>query len=469
MASVALINPWNFHEEGIAYRSEQLMHIWRNPPMGLVLLATELCEVGHDVTICDLERDLVVNGGDLQATLAGLRKSLEKIQPDFVGVTILSVRYLEAQRIVELCDKLRCNMAHNPKIVVGNIHSTVEPEATLRDNPAVDVAFVGEADKPFLHLVNGEPIEEISGVAFRQDKSIVVKPPWYAPNLDELPFPNWNFIDVEFYTAPSYAAHARTKRPAHSLDIIISRGCPYRCTFCAYNKMRYRWNSPEYVVKNIEYMLDNFNIDSMYFLDSSIGNNRKQLEAICKILIEKGLNNRFHWSANMRCNQVDEELLRQMWRAGCRKLFYGFESGSQRVLDAMKKGCTVEQNEKVAHLHRKLEFPYHASMIMGFVGETVEDLEMTLRWLERARPPIVGVNTYVPLPGSEDYYELKKTGKVKVEDPRIWRMIGEVNNPNAPIFCNIPSALFWKYFDEMKALAEKLRREAQNSRMWKEM
>ena len=134
----------------------------------------------------------------------------------------------------------------------------------------------------------------------------------------------------------------------------------------------------------------------------------------------------------------------------------------------MKKGCTVEQNEKAACLHAKLGFPYHASIIIGFLGETVEDLEMTVRWLERVRPPIVGINTYVPLPGCEDYHKLKMTGRIKVEDPRIWRMIGEVNNPNAPNFSDVPSTILLRYFNEMKALAENLRREAQNSQIWRE-
>ena len=171
--------------------------------MGLVVLATELYDAGHDVTICDLERDLVVNRGDVKVTLARLQKLLEKKQPDFVGITVLSVRYLEAQRIIDLCDNLRCNMAHHFKILVGNIHPTVEPEATLRDNPAIDVAFLGEADKPFLYLANGQPIEQIPGIAFREDKGIIARPPWYTPSLDELPFPDWNFIDVEFYAAPN--------------------------------------------------------------------------------------------------------------------------------------------------------------------------------------------------------------------------------------------------------------------------
>lgn len=468
MASVTLIHPWNFHDEGVRYGAEELKHVWRNPPMGLVVLATELRDAGHEVAICDLERDLVINGGNVKAALKGLSDCLEKMQPDFVGITMLSVRYLEARRIIRLCDELRATAEHRFEIVVGNIHATAEPDMTLRDNPAIDAACLGEADKPLIDLVNGQPVEGLAGVAFRDHRKIVVKAPWCAPNLDELPFPDWNLIDVAFYSAPNYAAHGRMTRAARSLDIVASRGCPYQCRFCAYNKMKYRWNSPEYVVRNIEYMLNNFNIDSIYFVDSSIGNNRKQLQAICEIIIERDLNERFFWSANMRSNQVDEELLMLMWQAGCRKLLYGFESGSQRILDAMAKGCTVEQNEEAARLQSKFGFPYHASMILGFPGETVDDLEMTLAWLGRVRPPIVGVNTYVPLPGSEDYYTLKTTGKINVENPRVWRTIGEVNARDSPIFSSVERGTFWRYFDKMQRLTKELSDEARDSQRWKE-
>ena len=463
MASVVLINPWNFHEENVRYTHERLQHIWRNAPLGIVLLATELRQAGHEVAVCDLERDLVINSGDLEITLAGMRRTLEKLQPDFVGVTVISIRYLEARRIINLCGEIRESAKGPFKIVAGNIHPTSEPELTLMDNPCLDAVFLGEADEPFCTLVSGTPIERVPGVALKQGKIVVRRPRWTASNLDALPFPDWNFVDTGFYAAPNFASHGRWLRPARSLDIICSRGCPYRCTFCVYNKERYRFNSPSYVIANIEYMLDNFDIDSIYFLDSSIGNSRQQLIDICRAITSRGLNSRFQWSANMRPNQVDEELLKLMWEAGCRKLLYGFESGSQRVLDAMKKGCTVEQNDQVVQLHRKLRFPYHASMIMGFPGETKEDLEMTLRWLRSVRPPLVGINTYVPLPGSEDYVRLKMSGRIEVRDPYVWRLVGEVNNRNSPIFSNVSPKVFWEYFEKLNALASELGNDAESS------
>lgn len=456
MATILLINPWNFHDEGICYSNTQLQRIWRDPPLGLVQIATELHDIGHDVVVCDLERDLVNNRGDVELTMSQLRIKLREIEPDFVGIGFLSVRYLEAQKIIQLCDEIRSEMRRPFKICAGNIHATSEPELTLADNPPLDVIFLGEADNTFLEWVNGTPMEQISGIAFRKNDTIIIKGRGIISEIDNLPFPDWNFIDVNFYTAPTYTGKSPDRSvPARSLILISSRGCVYNCSFCVYNKPKFRYNSPEYVVKNIEYMLDNFSIDVINFVDSSIGNNYTHLTGVCNEIIKRGLNKRFRWTANMRANQITEDILKLMWKAGCRKLLYGFESGSQRVLDLMKKKLTVEQNTYAVRLHRKLGFPCVASMIIGFPGETVDDLERTLKWLQSVRPHYVGINTYVPLPGSEDYFRLKSEGKIDIKNPYTWRVIGEVNVRNRLIFSDVPEEMLWKYFNEMTRISSR--------------
>jgi radical SAM superfamily enzyme YgiQ (UPF0313 family) len=453
VATVLFVHPWNFHEEGVKFSPTDLRHAWRSAPLGVVQLATEVRAAGHTVQICDLERDLVRNGGDLPKTLDGLVASIERLRPDVVGVTVLSVRYLEAKKIVHLCGELRSTSGLRFKVVAGGVHPTCEPGSMLEDNPALDVVFAGEADGPFPGWLTEYRNAETPGIAFRSKSRVVVNPPWHVPDLDQLPFPDWSLIDLDLYAAPSRTVHGQHREAVRSLDIVTSRGCAYRCHFCAYNNAKYRCNSPTYVVDHLTKMLDTYAIEAIYFLDSSMGNNRVQLESICMKIIESGMASRFIWSANMRANQVDESLLRLMWRAGCRKLLYGFESGSQRILDAMNKKCTVADNERAAALHKELGFPYHASMIVGYPGETVEDMEMTIRWIEKVRPPLVGINTYVPLPGSQDYANLKKAGRIAVSDPRAWRLLGEVNNRESHIYAEMPADTFWRLYDRLVDLA----------------
>ena len=268
--------------------------------------------------------------------------------------------------------------------------------------------------------------------------------------LDELPFPDWSLVDYRFYAQPS-RGKIKT-RYTSSLDLIMGRGCVYKCTFCAYPTLSaVRFHSAEYLVEQVAYMHRAFGVDSVYFTDSTIGNNRKLIVQFSELMIARGLADTVEWHANIRPNQVNEELLRLMWRAGCRFLFYGFESGSQRVLDLMAKGCKASDNVRAAALHEKLGFPYHASMLLGFPGETEADLLETLAFMRQCKTPSIGVNWYVPLPGSPDYDRLKGAGVLDVDDPRLWRRIGEVNGSR--IYADVEEGRFRELFAEAERIA----------------
>jgi radical SAM superfamily enzyme YgiQ (UPF0313 family) len=265
-----------------------------------------------------------------------------------------------------------------------------------------------------------------------------------------LPFPDWSLCDYKFYAYPSFG---KIKfRSSRSLDMIMGRGCPYKCTFCAYNALSaVRFYSAEYLVEQMEYMASEFDIDGVYFTDSTIGNNRRLIREFCELMIQRGTAQHVEWYANIRPNQVNEELLKLMWRAGCRFLFYGFESGSQNVLDLMVKGLPVEANYRAAELHNKLKFPYHASILLGYPGEREEDIFATFEFLRKTQPPIIGINWYVPLPGSPDYDKLKAEGVIVTEDPWEWRRIGEVNG--ARVYADVPESRFRELFAEAERMA----------------
>ena len=194
-----------------------------------------------------------------------------------------------------------------------------------------------------------------------------------------------------------------------------------------------------------------FGIDSVYFTDSTIGNNRRQVEQFSELMLQTGLANSVHWFANIRPNQINEKFLQLIWRAGCRFLFHGFESGSQRVLDLMVKGMKVEWNYIAAELHNKLKFPYHASIMLGYPGEREEDVMQTFDFLRKVKPPMIGINEYVPLPGAPDYDLLKSKGILDIEDPQEWRRIGESNASR--VYADIPEARFRELLLQARAFA----------------
>jgi anaerobic magnesium-protoporphyrin IX monomethyl ester cyclase len=398
------------------------------------------------VLIVDMIRDLVVFKGDVNASLDKLAREIKQFRPDIIGFGFFSIHYFEVKRAVEVARKACDEVGLKPMFIAGGIHASTEPHSTICEL-GFDYSFVGEADLGIVRLADGVRPEAVAGVVgpatTQHRKGDQAEP------LDSLRFPDWSLCDYGFYAFPSFA---KTKfQASRSLDMIMGRGCVYKCAFCAYNALStVRFYSAEYLADQMEYMRRSFGIDAVYYTDSTIGNNRRLIHELCELLIKRGTAEHMQWYANIRPNQVTEEELKLMWRAGCRFLFYGFESGSQRVLDLMVKGIKLEANYKAAELHNKLRFPYHASMLLGYPGEREEDIMETFAFLEAVKPPIVGINWYVPLPGSPDYDKLKAEGVIKTDDPMEWRRIGEVNS--CRVYADVPE----QRFRELYAQAEKI-------------
>jgi len=440
-----LVQPWDYHDEGV--KKHDFSQEWRNGPYSLLLLATQLKKHGHEVIIVDMLRDLAVLRGDVKACLSKFSNEIRQFRPDIIGFGFFSIHYFEVKKALEVARQTCDKIGLHPMFIAGGIHASTEPELTIQ-NLGFDYAFVGEADLGIVQLADGQKPENVQGVVgpntLMYTKGQEVRP------LDTLPFPDWSLCDHKFYSHPSFA-RAKVRRVS-SLDMIMGRGCVYRCAFCAYNALSaVRFYSAEYLVNQVEYMEKEFGIDCIYFTDSTIGNNRRLIREFSELMIKTKLAEKVEWHANIRPNQVNEEILKLMWRAGCRYLLYGFESGSQHVLDLMAKDVPVEANYKAAELHNKLKFPYSASMLLGYPGEREEDILQTLEFLRKVKPPRIGINWYVPLPGSPDYDKLKAQGIINTDDPWEWRRIGEVNS--ARVYADVPDDRFRELFAEAEKLA----------------
>lgn len=419
MKKILLIQPWNYHDEGVKYRD--FSQEWRNGPYSLLCLVTALKQENIPVRLVDLQPVLVKSGGEIDNTLNHLENELVDFIPDVIGISFFSYQYLETEKIVKFCRKICKQTGINPLFIAGGIHASVKPKETIKQL-GFDYAFVGEADQGIIEIAKSDSIESVQGIVSSNGLITRGVP---VTNLSDLPFPDWQLCDVSFYTAPSFAK--TSTRAVRTVDMLMGRGCAYRCSFCAYSTLsNVRYYSAEYLIQQMINLKNTLHIDSIYFIDSSIGNNRNLLVELCNSIIATKLNNEIEWYANIRANQVDEYLLLLMWEAGCRFLFYGFESGSQRILDLMNKKCTVEQNIVAAQLHNKHRFPYHASFILGYPTETEEDIMLTQGFINEVTPYRSGINWYVPLPGSDDYKKLIDSECLELTDPHEWRKIGEV-------------------------------------------
>jgi radical SAM superfamily enzyme YgiQ (UPF0313 family) len=444
MARVMLVQPWNYHDEGVTRFN--LEWEWRNGPYSLLLLATQLQVHGHEVRIVDMIRDLVLARGSVVKILNDFARNIETFRPDIIGFSFFSIHYFEVRQAVTHARQVCARHGCNPVFVAGGIHASTEPYSTIKEL-GFDYAFVGEGDLGILDLADGSDPSTVQGIV-KQDSKTVTKGKQIT-DLSKLPFPDWKLCDYKFYAYPSYGKLKYFK--SSSIDMIMGRGCVYKCSFCAYNALsQVRFYPAGYLVEQINKYHRDLGIDGIYFTDSTIGNNRRLVREFCEEMIRSKTADRVTWYANIRPNQISEKDLKLMWQAGCRFLFYGFESGSQRVLDLMVKGIELEANYRAAELHNRLGYLYHASMLFGYPGEREEDILQTFDFLDRTKPPIIGINWYVPLPGSPDYDDLKARGVINTDDPEEWRRIGEVNA--CKVYADVPEARF----RELYAQAEKL-------------
>lgn len=466
MAHVMLVQPWNFHDEDVVHND--LENEWRPAPYSLVLLGTLLREQGHTVKVIDLIERLVTNRGDLSLTLRQFADEIRAFKPDILGMGFFSIHFIEVHKLVQFSRQV-CKQAGLPTVfIAGGIHASTEPAHTL-EHLDFDYVFIGEAEISLSKFCDGADPKSIPGVVSRASV-MAVETRAAGPSrlgtlvfphkgealsqLDDLPFPDYSLVNAAFYARPNRAKFRTVL--ASSLDVLMGRGCVYRCSFCAYNALSsVRFHSADYLVREVDYLRQDFGVDSFYFMDSTIGNNQPLLLEFSERMIATGLNKKLRWNGCMRPNQIRRALLTTLNEAGCWHLFYGFESNSERMLKLMAKDCTVADNEKAAALHRSMDAPYTASMLMGYPGEREEDILVSLEFIKRHKPPVCGFNWYIPLPGSPDYDQLKGKGLIDREDPMEWRKIGEIAS-QARLFADVPRERFLELYNYGQSLCNKL-------------
>jgi anaerobic magnesium-protoporphyrin IX monomethyl ester cyclase len=272
----------------------------------------------------------------------------------------------------------------------------------------VDYVIRGEGEQTLLELLtkldNHESIDSIPGIAFKKGEQPMVTP--LRPvmrNLDELPLPAWDLIDLTEYK------HIWKKNHGYfSLNIATTRGCPYKCNWCAkpiYGN-RYNTRSPEHVVREIEYLLSKFQPDHFWMCDDIFGLKPGWIEAFHALIQEKNL--KFKYKIQSRADLLqDEKTLKALAESGAETVWIGAESGSQKILDAMDKGITLEQIRQATTLLKHHGIKPAFFLQFGYLGETHDDIEQTITMVLDLMPAEIGVSISYPLPGTKFYDTVK--------------------------------------------------------------
>jgi radical SAM superfamily enzyme YgiQ (UPF0313 family) len=341
--------------------------------------------------------------------------ALDRHQPRFAVIYEDNFNYLSKmcllrmrQAALTMIDAAR---ERGVTVVVAGADATDHP-VTYLDRGA-SVVVTGEGEVTLIELLDTlsgsgladvasvtERLQTIDGLCLRDPAGRVVqtRPRAIIRQLDSLPFPAWDLVDVERYRSTWRAHHGY-----FSMNLVTTRGCPYHCNWCAkpiYGQ-RYTARSPEHVVEEMAWLKRTFQPDHLWIADDIFGLKPGWIERFAALLRARGAATPF--KCLLRADQVTAQVARALRDADCQTAWIGAESGSQRILDAMEKGTRVDQIAEATRLLHTAGVDVGFFLQFGYPGETREDIDRTLEMVRSCGPDDIGVSVSYPLPGTTFY------------------------------------------------------------------
>ena len=342
-------------------------------PLGLLSLASEIRNAGHDVSIVEFGGitafDRAWESGDFIREAAAY---LVDGDWDVIGFSTMGSAY---SLMLRLAGAVRGSSNGKP-IVFGGPHATVTAEETLAAFPQVDFILRGEAEESFLqlvrHLIDGEPaLEAVGGLCWRgTDGEVHARPPAQIDGLDSLRLPSYDVLDGTI----------RDRLRRDGIPLELARGCPFKCIYCYSNSASapsFRAKSNEQIIGELEELHRCYGFDNFAFINDTFTSNPANVEDFCERLGRVGFS--ITWKCSSRPDRLDTRTLKRMREAGCTGIFCGIESGSARMQDVLCKNIDLLHAEDIVVEASRMGFRVYASFLHGIPGESERDLGLTLR------------------------------------------------------------------------------------------
>ena len=362
------------------------------PPLGLAYLASSLLDYDNDLDIKIIDGFIIEREEYV--------KRISELRADIIGVTATMPLLGEALKIPGMVKE------KDALFIIGGPGVMNLPSTRLYEG-GYSIVCYGEGERTIVDLIcaleKNLPLEEVRGISFISKGNEVRTPPReFIKNLDEIPFPSRHLLDMNKYTD----SWEKNMGVAFS-PMVTSRGCQFSCRFCSKdifgNKIRYR--SPDNIIEEMRLLYDEYKIEMIFFEDDLFTLNKKRVLDFCTVM-ERELPGK-KWGAMSRVDTVDFETISRMKRAGCVELAFGVESGSQAILDLLRKGITPEQIIRTFKQADEIGLVSGMFLIVGIPGETQEDIDMTKRLIAESKPKWVNIAYLTPIPGTE-IYEMTK-------------------------------------------------------------
>jgi anaerobic magnesium-protoporphyrin IX monomethyl ester cyclase len=397
-----------------------------NLPLGLMYIAAVLERTGYEAEILDafMTNAAFLKVGDtleVGMTYGKIREEIRRRKPDIVGIAApFTCQAGNAIRVGDITKEVDPNIL----TVVGGPHVSVVPVEFLEEARNIDIAVVGEGEYTMVDIakcVEGKmKLCDVQGIAYRRDDGAINQNAMrsFIEDLDELPYPAYHLMDMEQYLSPGKIEYRSFKD--RSVSMITSRGCPFNCNFCSVHlhmgKM-FRAHSVDYVIRHIEFVINKFGVKTIFFEDDNLTFDLKRFEAMCDKIIEKRL--KFNWETpnGIRADYLTLNLLKKMKKSGCQSVFFGIESGSQRILDnVIGKSLNLKKVVNVAKMCKDIGLKTAAFYIIGFPGESKDDMLKTVDLALRLKRDFdVGMLLHVATPslGTRLYKECLEKGYIE--------------------------------------------------------
>lgn len=357
------------------------------PPLGLGYLASSLREkFGADLF-------------DFKIIDRDIKDEIKKFKPDIVGISCVSLNYNFAKQYAEIAKKFKV------PVLIGGIHISILPKTLTKD---MDIAVIGEGEEAIkdlfsVYLEKGKfpkkDLHEIKGIAFWEGNKIVqteIRPP--LKNMDSIPIPARDLMKIEKCT-----------------HVFSSRGCPYRCVFCASSRF---WNSTrffsaKYVVAEIKYLYDTYGVREVDFWDDLFIVSKPRIKEMIKLMRKEKLLGKVTFFCAVRSNLIDESMAKLLKKMNVKGISMGLESASPRILNYLKGDTiNVRDHNRAIRIFRKYGIEVSASFIIGSPDETREEIMQTYEFVKKSKLRGVTISVFTPLPGTPVWEYAKKKGLV---------------------------------------------------------
>ena len=369
-----------------------------NPPLGLLYIAAYLEQyTDHHVEVLDTQVE--------ELSYPQLQKIIAEKTPDIVGITAMTFTLIDVLKTIQCVKEIDRNIP----IVLGGPHPHIYPQETV-ELPGVDYVVLGEGEIVFTQLIetigDRKALKKIPGIVFKENGEIVntgMSP--FIEYLDQLPFPARQLTPYQ-----KYSSLLAKRMPVTTM--FTSRGCPYRCAFCDRPNLgkKFRAHSARYVVDEMEACID-LGIHEFLIYDDTFTIHKQRVVEICDEILKRKLD--ISWDIRARIDTVSEEMLRKLKNAGCERIHYGVEAGTEKILKILNKGITLEQVWQVFRMTKKVGISTLGYFMIGAPMETREDILQTIAFARKLPADFVHITILTPFPATRIYQDGLQQGLFK--------------------------------------------------------